>query len=95
MKLIEQQIRQFIDDNFLFGQEEDLRGDDSFMDKGTIDSTGVLELVTFLEEKYHIKIADEDLVPYNLDSIDSLVRFVTDKLNSNGKEPGHCKSKTS
>ena len=51
MRNIEQELRQFVIDNFLFGQGNgNLRNDDSFLDKGIIDSTGVLELVVFLEE---------------------------------------------
>ena len=81
MQNIQQELRQFVIDNFLFGQGNgNLRNDDSFLDKGIIDSTGVLELVVFLEEKYHIKIEDRELVPDNLDSINNLVRFVETKL---------------
>ena len=81
MQNIQQELRQFIIDNFLFGQGNgNLRNDDSFLDKGIIDSTGVLELVVFLEEKYHIKIQDRELIPDNLDSINNLVRFVETKL---------------
>ena len=56
-----------------------MNGQDSFLDQGIIDSTGVLELVTFLEERFAIKIADNELVPQNLDSIDNLVRFIEHK----------------
>lgn len=81
MQNIQQELRQFVIDNFLFGQGNgNLRNDDSFLDKGIIDSTGVLELVAFLEEKYRIKIEDRELVPDNLDSITNLVRFVETKL---------------
>lgn len=81
MQNIQQELRQFVIDNFLFGQGNgNLRNDDSFLDKGIIDSTGVLELVVFLEEKYQIKIEDRELVPDNLDSINNLVRFVETKL---------------
>ncbi len=81
MKNIQQELRQFVIDNFLFGQGNgNLRNNDSFLDKGIIDSTGVLELVVFLEEKYHIKIQDRELIPDNLDSINNLVRFVEAKL---------------
>lgn len=81
MQNIQQELRQFVIDNFLFGQGNgNLRNDDSFLDKGIIDSTGVLELVVFLEEKYRIKIEDRELVPDNLDSITNLVRFVETKL---------------
>jgi acyl carrier protein len=77
---IERQIREFINDNFLFGQGTDsLNRQDSFLDQGIIDSTGVLELVSFIEDRFAIKIADNELVPQNLDSIDNLVRFIERK----------------
>ena len=80
MPEIEQQMRQFIVDNFLFGDTESkFSNDDSFLDREIIDSTGVLELVAFLEEKYEIKIKDNELVPANLDSINCLVRFIDRK----------------
>lgn len=73
-------IRTFIVDNFLFGQGGDgLADTDSLLEKGIIDSTGVLELVTFLEQRYRIKIHDRELVPENLDSIEKLKRFVSRK----------------
>ena len=81
MQNIEQELRQFVVDNFLFGQPNgQLSSSDSFLDKGIIDSTGVLELVVFLEETYRIKIQDRELVPDNLDSINNLVRFLERKL---------------
>lgn len=87
MQNIQQDLRQFVIDNFLFGQGNGhLRNDDSFLDKGIIDSTGVLELVAFLEEKYHFKIQDRELVPDNLDSINNLVRFVETKLQHSFKD---------
>jgi acyl carrier protein len=73
-------LREFLCQNFLFGQELTLSDDDSFLEHGLIDSTGVLELVGFLEQQYQIAIADEELVPENLDSIRNLVRFVETKL---------------
>jgi len=80
MQAIEQQLRQFVVNNFLFGQGEDrLSNHDSFLENGIVDSTGVLELVVFLEEQYRIKIEDEELIPANLDSIDNLVRFIENK----------------
>ncbi|RKX27443.1 MAG: acyl carrier protein [Candidatus Zixiibacteriota bacterium] len=51
----------------------------SLLDLGIIDSTGVLELVGFLEEKYSIKVEDSDLVPENLDSIDNLTKYIQGK----------------
>lgn len=58
---------------------EELTDSDSLLDKGIIDSTGVLELVGFLEENYQIQIEDEELVPENLDSINNLVKFIQKK----------------
>ena len=80
MQSIEQEIRQFITDNFLFGAEADLANDDSLLDHGIIDSTGVLELVAFLEDKYEIQIPDSELVPTNLDSVNRVVQFVNRKV---------------
>jgi acyl carrier protein len=78
---MDQQIRAFIIDNFLFGQGgENLSSDDSFLEKGIIDSTGVLELVNFLEETFKIKVEDEDLLPENLDSVNKVVSFLSRKL---------------
>ncbi len=79
--MLEQELRRFIKDSFLIGQEaEALAGDASFLEHGIIDSTGVLELVSFLEQQYGIKVEDSELVPENLDSINQLVRFVNAKL---------------
>jgi acyl carrier protein len=78
---IEQTIRKFIGQNFLFGQGVDgLRGRDSFMEKGIVDSTGVLELIAFLEQQFGVAVQDDELVPENLDSVDSVVGFVGRKL---------------
>ncbi len=82
MQSIEQEIRQFITDNFLFGEEVNLADDDSLLDHGIIDSTGVLELVAFLEDKYEIQIPDSELVPTNLDSVSYLVQFVNRKVRT-------------
>jgi acyl carrier protein len=72
-------IRQFLVQNFLFGQEATFGDNDSFLDNGIIDSTGVLELVSFLEVQFGIKVDDEDLVPANLDSLARVVGFVERK----------------
>jgi acyl carrier protein len=73
-------IRSFIIENYLFGDEGNLGNDDSFMESGIIDSTGILELVRFLEATFLIKISDEELIPDNLDSINKIVRFLQAKL---------------
>ncbi len=73
-------IKHFIVENFMMGKNPDeLTDSGSLLDLGIIDSTGVLELVGFLEEKFEISVEDDDLVPDNLDSIDNLVRFVDAK----------------
>lgn len=79
MNDITQTLREFVQENFLFGEDATFANDDSFLEQGIIDSTGVLELVTFLEEQFEIAVEDDELVPENLDSIDNLVRFITSK----------------
>lgn len=75
-------IRNFIVENFLYGKNDGLRDDVSFMKRGLIDSTGILELVAFVEEKYGLSVADEDLIPENFDSINNLSTYIVKKLNS-------------
>lgn len=77
-----QKIRTFVVENYLFGEESKLDNDDSFMESGIIDSTGILELVRFLEATFGIKIADEELIPDNLDSINKIVEFLRKKQSS-------------
>jgi acyl carrier protein len=79
MTAIEQTLRKFIRESFLFGADTPLADDDSFLELGIIDSTGVLELVDFLQREYGIHVADEELVPENLDSIRNLVAFLERK----------------
>lgn len=77
---VERSVTAFIVDNFLFGNSADApKADTSFMETGLIDSTGVLELVSFIEDKYAIKVADDELVPDNLDSVAKLAAFVVKK----------------
>jgi acyl carrier protein len=74
---VEQQVRMYIRDNFLFDQNApDLSGSQSFLDMGLIDSTGVLEIILFIEETFGLKLDDNEVLPENLDSIDNIVRFV-------------------
>ncbi len=69
-------LRAFIRENFLYGMETRFSDDDSFLELGLIDSTGVLELVAFLEKQFNVRVHDDDLVPENLDSINNLVRYL-------------------
>jgi acyl carrier protein len=77
---IEQDIRQFVVANFLFGEDNgSLKTDESFLETGIIDSTGVLELVAFLEATYGIKVRDNELTPDNLDSLEKVAAFIRRK----------------
>ena len=77
---IEQQVREYILANHFFaGDAAALGNDDSFLDKGIIDSTGILELILFLEQQFGIKVGDEELVPENLDSVVKVAGFVQRK----------------
>ncbi len=73
-------VRSFIINNFLLGREEVLNDDDSFLEQGIIDSTGILELVAHLEETYEIEITEAELIPDNLDSINRIVAYLNRKL---------------
>jgi acyl carrier protein len=74
------EIRRFVIDELLMGDASAMLGDgESFLETGTIDSTGVLEVVMFLEQRFELKVEDRELIPENLDSVDNLVRFVIRK----------------
>ena len=76
-------ITEFINKNFLMSSGAiKFTNDDSFMEKGIIDSTGVLEMVNFIQQNFNIKITDEDLVPENLDSVNKIVSFVQKKQSN-------------
>ena len=84
---IAQEIREFIVSNFLFGQNAaSLTDEASFLEGGIIDSTGVLELVAFLEQRWAISVADRELLPENLDSVQNASRFVARKLEAQGAQ---------
>ncbi|MEZ5532102.1 MAG: acyl carrier protein [Steroidobacteraceae bacterium] len=75
-----EQVRQYILENFLFSTDTSLLGmDDSFLGRGLIDSTGMLEVLLFLEETFGIKVADNEMVPENLDSVNRIAAFVARK----------------
>ena len=77
-------IRNFVIENYLFGQGgEELSNDSEFLKMGIIDSMGVLELVGFIEEEFGISIDDEELVPDNLDSVNRIVAYVAKKRSEN------------
>jgi len=77
-------IREYIIDNFLFGEPGNLSDDTSFMEGGIVDSTGILEIVGYIEEKYGITIVDAELIPENFNSINNISKFLERKLNGHG-----------
>ncbi|MFO7840024.1 MAG: acyl carrier protein [Desulfosalsimonadaceae bacterium] len=76
---VKARLKNFIIENFLFGESDGLEYDTSFLDSGIIDSTGMLELITFLEEEFSIQLDDEELIPENLDSLKNLEAFLARK----------------
>jgi len=73
-------LRSYIEENFIMGaRAAPLADGDSFLEHHILDSTGFLELVTFIEETYAIKVEEDEMVPENLDSLDSLVLFLARK----------------
>jgi len=81
--VIGSEIRDFVITNFLFGKADGLSDDESLLENGVIDSTGVLELVSFLQERFDIRIEDDEIIPANLDSVDNLVHYVSRKTGVN------------
>lgn len=79
MNEIKNRIRHFIVENFLFGDADGLGDDTSFLDEGIIDSTGVLELVTFIEKAFSIQVEDDEMVPQNLDSLNCATAYIQSK----------------
>lgn len=85
---IKEKTRAFVINNFLLAAGSNtLNDDDSFLEKGIIDSTGVLELVSFIEETFNFRVEDEELIPDNLDSLNRVTAYITKKLAAtNGEE---------
>ena len=80
---IQSEIRQFVVSNFMFGGDgAALTADQSFLETGIVDSTGLLELIAFVEERYGISIDDRELVPENLDSLSRVSQFVARKRDA-------------
>jgi acyl carrier protein len=74
-------LREFITTNYYVPPDTRLEEVDSFLGRGILDSTGVLELVTFVEQSFGVSVSDEELVPANFDSLDALEAFVQRKLS--------------
>lgn len=75
-------VRTFVVENCLFGEGDRLQEHTSFIQEGIIDSTGILELVFFLEETFHISIEDDELIPENMDSLHNIAAYVQQKLSN-------------
>lgn len=83
---IKQRVKEYIVDSMLMGGgAEEIKDDTSFLDIGALDSTGVIELVSFLEKTFGITVADEEMVPENLDSLSAIERYVSGKLRSGSR----------
>ena len=77
MNEIKAKLRRFIEENFIMGaRPAPLADGDSFLEQHVLDSTGFLELVTYLEEAFAIKVEEDEMVPENLDSLDNLAQFL-------------------
>lgn len=78
---VRNKLKEFISNNFLLGKGlSELKDGASFLDTGIVDSTGVLEIVGFLQDTWEINVPDEELLPENLDSVDNLTAYVLKKL---------------
>jgi acyl carrier protein len=77
---IESSVSTYVLENYLFTDDEsELDRNDSFLEKGILDSTGVLEIILFLEEKFAIEVTPEEMIPENLDSVSNIVNFIGKK----------------
>lgn len=81
---IKEKTREFLISNFLFGDGSQLKDDTSFLEERIIDSTGILQILTFLEEEFAVRIQDDEILPENLDSLNNISAFLHNKLSHNG-----------
>ncbi|MFN8548648.1 MAG: acyl carrier protein [Candidatus Eisenbacteria bacterium] len=79
---VRQKVRDFLTSNFYVPDPNELPDDASLLDRGIIDSTGVLEVIGFLEDEFHLQVEDSEMIPENLDSVERIVRFVARKQES-------------
>jgi acyl carrier protein len=78
---IKEQVRTFVTSNFYVADPSALEDNASLLDKGIIDSTGVLEVIFFIEETFGITVEDSEMLPENLDSIERISNFIARKKN--------------
>jgi acyl carrier protein len=82
------QVRRYIAENFMFTDDgSSLPDDASFLEEGIVDSTGVLELVMFVEQGFNIVVSDDEIVPQNFDSINQLATYIRRKTAVTSKAP--------
>lgn len=86
MTVCTDRIRLFITDNFILGNDYSLSDDDSFLERGLLDSTGILELISFVEQEYGVTVSAGELIPENFDSINRIAYFVQEKLEKSTME---------
>jgi acyl carrier protein len=76
---IKEQVRAFVTSNFYVADPVALKDEASLLDRGIIDSTGVLEVIFFIEDTFGIAVEDSEMLPENLDSIERIASFVARK----------------
>ena len=79
---VKERVKQFIIDNFFVAEPSELGDDTSLINTGFVDSTGMMELMAFLEKDYAIRISDTEATPENLETIDRIARFVALKRST-------------
>ena len=78
--IIQSDIRAFIVENFMLGNDSGFDASESLLESGIIDSTGIMHVVAFLEERFGITVEDDDMVADNLESVQLIARFVESKM---------------
>ncbi len=80
---LEEQIRGYVLENYLFTDDQSaLNSADSFLEKGILDSTGILEVIYFIEDEFNVKVEDDEMIPENLDSVNQIVAYIGKKQGS-------------
>jgi acyl carrier protein len=80
-------IRDFVVDQFLFGDDEGITVDTKLFEEGIVDSTGILEIVAFIEEQYAVSVADDELVPANFETLGAIAQYVETKNGKGADQP--------
>lgn len=75
-------VTNYVVENFYYGKEGSVQGDTNLMEDGAVDSTGFMELVTFVEDKFPVSVDDEDLTPENFATIERIVEYILSKVSS-------------